>query len=288
MDKNTAKALDKYYTNDDVASECYELFESVIHPQALIVEPSAGAGAFLRASEDREIVGLDIHPEQENIVRHDFLLDPLSNHVDMTRDIVFLGNPPFGRKGDVAVNFINTALNYGSFVGFVLPIQFRKWSAQKRIVESAKLIIDHDLKSSSFSFLNQPYDLRCSFQVWARDSHMPDFRIRKSPPTAHVDFSMWQFNRTVEAEKYFDYDWDFAVPRQGFNDYSKKALSQNDCDRKKQWIFFKAHSSVVFDRLMNIDFDALSKLNSGIPGFGKADVVKKYCEMFESDSIKGL
>lgn len=278
MDKKTAKELDKYYTRPEIARQCADIFYGKISPSSLLVEPSAGAGSFLLG--DREIIGLDLRPESPNVIQHDFLADDLGKHVDLTRDIAFLGNPPFGRKGDLAVEFINKALIIGSAVGFILPIQFRKWSAQKRILAPAKLIVDQDLPEDSFTFVGQPYRLRCSFQIWTNNSPDPDLRIRTRPITAHRHFEMWQFNRTKEAEKFFHYDWDFAVPRQGYNDYSFKAFEESHCDRKKQWIFFKAGSPVVRDRLLKLDFEQLSLLNSGIPGFGKADVVSAYTALY--------
>ena len=86
----------------------------------------------------------------------------------------------------------------------------------------------------------------------------------------------YERHRTTEAEKFFDVDWDFAVPRQGYQDYTFKAFHKDECDRKKQWIFFKAHSEDALERLLALDFQKLSLLNTGIPGFGKADVVEAY------------
>jgi predicted RNA methylase len=274
----SAKALDKYYTKDDVATACLERYLPLVPQEAKLIEPSAGGGSFMRAAAaaGREIHGFDILPEDTGIIKLDFLEDDVRDHLDI-QDAVFVGNPPFGKKGLLAIAFINKCLELGGTVGFVLPVQFRKWSAQKQIIKGASLIMDEDLPEEAFSFNGKPYALRCSFQVWStRHPQSKDLRMHMSPPTTHDDFEMWQFNRTKEAEKFFDYDWDFAVPRQGFYDYSFKALKKEDCDRKKQWIFFKAKTPEILERLKAIDFTSLSKLNSGTPGFGKADVIKEY------------
>lgn len=274
----TAKDLDKYYTKDDVASACLNVFLPLVPQAAKLIEPSAGGGSFMRAAQGygRDIFGFDIRPEGTDIIKLDFLNDDIRNHVSI--DVaVFVGNPPFGKKGDLAIQFINKCLDLCGIVGFILPIQFRKWSAQSKIQKGASLILDMDLPNDSFTFEGKPYSIRCSFQIWSRNHPLSkDLRLTKAPPTSHPDFEMWQYNRTKEAEKFFDYDWDFAVPRQGFYDYSIKVYKPEDCDRKKQWIFFKARTPEALIRLNEIDFVELSKLNSRIPGFGKADVIKEY------------
>ena len=110
-------------------------------------------------------------------------------------------------------------------------------------------------------------------------SSMPTLEPGKSA-IDHPDFDMYQYNRTEQAKKFFDYEWDFAVPRQGYLDYATKEFSKNDCDMKQQWIFFKAKNMKTLERLKKLDFDKLSKKNIGIPGFGKADVVQEYLAMF--------
>lgn len=91
---------------------------------------------------------------------------------------------------------------------------------------------------------------------------------------------MYQYNRTEQTKKFFDYEWDFAVPRQGYLDYSIKALSKSECDMKQQWIFFKAKNKETLDKLKKLDFVKLSRKNIGIPGFGKADVVQEFTAIF--------
>ena len=51
-------------------------------------------------------------------------------------------------------------------------------------------------------------------------------------------------------------------------------------DHRTQWIFFKAHSQEALKRLCQIDYDKLSKKNTSIPGFGKADVIVEYESLF--------
>ena len=89
---------------------------------------------------------------------------------------------------------------------------------------------------------------------------------------------------TPGALKVFDHDFDFAVPRQGYQDYSRRETSADRCERTKQWILFKAGTAAVLDRLLGMDFAALSQNNTITPGFGKADVVKEYTRIARQEN----
>lgn len=100
-----------------------------------------------------------------------------------------------------------------------------------------------------------------------------------APITAHRDFEMWQYNNTRQAEKYFDYEkypWDFAVLRQGYGDYKTLKYPGDDFDKHKQWIFIHAHDENILNILKSIDYEKLSRHNTSVPGFGKADVINEY------------
>jgi len=220
-------------------------------------------------------VSFDLSPELSEIIQLDFLKDDIKPH--LPTNPIFLGNPPFGKKSKLAIAFVNKCLDYSDCVGFIVPIQFRKWSVQSKINKEAKLILDLDLEENAFELNGKDYGVRCCFQVWCLDSFSKNKNLReRTPIVEHSDFKMYQYNRTSQALKYFDYDWDFAVIRQGYHDYTKKAFSKEECDKKQQWIFFKAKNKRVLGRLLNLNFVKLSKLNTSIPGFGKADVIKEY------------
>lgn len=283
-----SELLDKYYTKPSVAEKCYTemvnlLKQKIDVSKLLFIEPSAGAGAFLDVIKEPK-KGFDIAPTKESlhlIVPHDFLVDDLSPYLlgHEKESIVFIGNPPFGVKGGLALSFLNQSFVYGEMVGFIVPLQFRKWSIQSKVLPTARMVLDLDLPESAFDFMGKDYAVRCCFQLWVTSSlfsDLADLRIKNKPPTTHPDFEMYQYNRTAVAEKYFDYDWDFAVPRQGYLDYSFKSFRKEDCNKKQQWIFFKAKNKKALEKLLKIDFVSLSKKNIGTPGFGKADVVDLY------------
>lgn len=282
MNISERKALDKFYTKPHIAALVWEDFKSILSNQKLlnvtVVEPSAGDGKLLDVV-DIEKIGFDLVPESENIIQNDFLSGDITSYV--SNDVVFFGNPPFGKKGKLAIDFVNKAFTFGKYVGFIVPIQFKKYSVQNRIIKEAKLIFERDLPFDSFTLGEKDYKVRCVFQVWTTDESQIDLRESK-PITSHNDFKMYQYNCTVEAEKYFDYDWDFCVLRQGYGDFNQK-FTKDDVDnlsRKKQWIFFKANNEEILSRLNSIDYNKLSELNTSTRGFGKYDLIKEYNRMY--------
>ena len=291
------KDLDQFYTKDEVALECVDFLFNALKDididtaKLKFLEPSAGGGAFIRALNaknvliDNNIYAFDLDPHQPYILKNDFLNNNISNLLPDKSNLVTIGNPPFGKRAKLAAQFVNISFYYSDVVAFILPLQFQKHSAQNMINGHAKLVFVQKLKPNSFLFKDKDYDVRCCFQIWTvKKTSLKDVRLRGKPITQHKDFEMFQYNNTEEAKKYFDkekYKWDFAVPRQGYKDYTIKETDPNKMDPRTQWIFFKAKNQTILSRLMNIDFDKLSKKNTSTPGFGKADVIEEYVNLYE-------
>jgi hypothetical protein len=281
MDITLRKSLDKYYTKPEVASLVWNdlktYLDGIGKSGYIVVEPSAGDGKLLDVITSDKI-GFDLVPESDDIIQNDFLSNDISNYID--KEMVFFGNPPFGKKGSLAIDFLNKALKYGNIVGFIIPNQFKKYSVQNKINSNAKLVFERDLPEDSFLLGDKNYNVRCVFQIWSLEPSDINLRVGK-PITVHPDFEMYQYNATKTAEKYFDYDWDFCVLRQGYGDFTVKYThdQKDDLSRKKQWIFFKAKNADVLAKLKSIDFDKLASLNTSTKGFGKHDLIKEYIKL---------
>lgn len=286
--------LDKFYTKPHIVELCYNKLIGILKKDITytFLEPSAGCGRFLDVlrKEKQSFIAYDLLPEGKDITQLDFLKDKID--ITSLENLIVLGNPPFGKKSKIAIEFVNKAFDYTSIVAFILPLQFRKYSVQKNIREDASLVYDMTLPVDAFTYEGKDYSLRCCFQVWCINDNflyekMNNLRSKK-PITTHSDFIIYQYNCTKEALKYFDYDWDFAVYRQGFLDYEKKFFSKKDLESKRQYIFFKASSKRVLENLMKIDFVKLSNKNTLTPGFGKADVIEEYNKLYSSGLSKFL
>lgn len=279
-------ALDQFYTKDEVALKLCEIIKAKLKDKLksyIFLEPSAGGGAFLKALnksfENNEIIALDLEPKAQNIEQCDFF-----SYYTNAQKIFTIGNPPFGKRADLAIRFFNHASIFSDYIAFIVPLQFEKWSVQKNLNKAFSLIYSQNLEPNSFVFNGKDYALRCCFQIWTRLKTNTDLRLKQAPATTHKDFEMWQYNNTKEARKYFDksrYAWDFAVVRQGFYDYTHFIIQEKELNPRVQYIFFKANNDRAMMNLKSLDFETLSKKNTIVPGFGKADVVAMYKRMFD-------
>ena len=275
---SSSRSRDAYFTKPDIAVRCIKTLDKLIGTNHTYLEPSAGSGSFVRPILDRQVVAVDILPQANFILQQDFLLSGL------TADVV-IGNPPFGKRSKLAVEFVNRAASFANYIAFILPVQFRKYGTQKLLHPSLSLIHDELLPADSFLFEGKPYSVRCCFQVWSTRPSLTDLRLKAPLPTSHPDFQMWLYNNVPAAVSVFDNDFDFAVPRQGYQDYTLRACL-DECVLSKQWLLFKASNTTVLHRLLNLDFQALSLLNTSTPGFGKADVVALYSSIYDNDNTQ--
>lgn len=85
--------------------------------------------------------GLSSVTMRQNDDRHisikDFLTvtsdDMVFNGKQYDKDIIFVGNPPFGVQGNLSIAFVNHCLELGRAVWFILPPTFRKESYLSKI-----------------------------------------------------------------------------------------------------------------------------------------------------------
>src|SRR5207253_9362646 len=105
--------------------------------------------------------------EEENIVKTDFLTLDLKKCLPHTKqnDYVVIGNPPFGKKGKLAAEFVNKSAQVVDTIGFILPLTFRRWSIQSKLNKDLQLIYDINLEPNSFLVNNKIYTLNSCFQI---------------------------------------------------------------------------------------------------------------------------
>lgn len=167
--------IDKFYTNPDIAKLCIQEFQKYISIQEndILIEPSAGNGSFLNhfysMKLSTNIVGFDIEPEHEKIIKQDFLL--LNSSIfPQDKKIYILGNPPFGRQSSMAKKFIKKACEFADSVGFILPKSFKKESLQTTFPLHFHLVATLDLPINSFLLNEKEYDVPCVFQIWKKQT----------------------------------------------------------------------------------------------------------------------
>ena|SRR5438094_514233 len=174
--------FDQFYTNPLTAKKLTSIFTEEVkktgYQKIIFLEPSAGTGNFLEAIREisknnpfisKKILAFDIEPksEQENIITANFLKVPLTKYLEKKKrnNYVVIGNPPFGKKGKLALEFINKVAKYIDTIGFILPLTFRRWSIQSKLNKDLQLIYDISLEPNSFLANDKVYFLNSCFQI---------------------------------------------------------------------------------------------------------------------------
>ena len=276
--------LDQYYTKPETARECWEILLGALPvriDRAKFIEPSAGDGAFFDLLPIRRRIGLDVVPRHSGVREQDFLTWERRSGSRSLQVVV--GNPPFGSRGGLAVRFVNKAAEVADTIGFIVPANFRKFSIHKQLNEDLRLIAAKPLPRNSFRRSNgKDYAVNTEFQVWTRLPHGgKNLRQFSPPPIAHRDFLLRQYNNTPEALTAFREPFDFAVPCQGWQDYSRRERDADRCEKNKQWMLLKAAGKRILDRLLRIDYEDLAlRTGTSTPGFRKNDLVREYARTY--------
>lgn len=274
---------DQFYTKQSVADYCFQILKKYpeLYQNRTILEPSAGTGSFLRTFTKNgilpeNILAYDIDPKCKNVQKSDFLTVKLDK-----KNMIAVGNPPFERRSSLAIEFFNKCTLFCDTIAFIVPVQFRKYGVQSRLNNEFRLIEDVLLQPESFENNGKPLSVRCCFQIWTRNKNYNNLRILTKPDISDDDFTLYLYNNTPQALKFFDYDWDFAVPRQGYYDYSLRITDKAALNPRIQYMFFKGNTREITERLKSLDFDKLAKKNTTINGYGKADVVTEYRRIYK-------
>lgn len=161
--------IDKFYTKDTIVIQCIDIIKknNIIEDNDLIIEPSAGNGAFIKEIKklSSNYKFYDINPENEEIMKQDFL--ELENPISDNK-IHIIGNPPFGRQSSMAIKFIKKSCEFATTISFILPKSFKKYSLQKHFDKYFHLINEIDLADNSFLVNNEETDVPCVFQIWEK------------------------------------------------------------------------------------------------------------------------
>ena len=291
------RQFDQFYTKPPVAKSCWRAVIGALKKLRIdaqtcqFIEPSAGCGGFYQFLPHGRRIGIDIAPhkwhgyDNADIITADYLTwQPAREKPSAVR--IVIGNPPFGRRGKSAVAFFNHSA-FAEVIAFIVPVSFRKFAIHRQLHRDFALIARHPLARDSFHTPDgRDYAINAEFQIWTRLPASPslppippiiNLRETAPAPISHPDFEMRQYNNTRQALPMFDAPFDFAVPCQGWQDYSRRETAAIRCEKNKQWILFTAADAKVRTRLINIDYAALADTcATATPGFRKNDVVRCY------------
>lgn len=168
MSKKNEK--DQYYTKESVALRLSNKIKETFGEDCSYIEPSAGLGAFSKNFKD--IVSFDIDPKFKECNKQDFLMV-----TDIAEGCVFVGNPPFGFSGGLALKFMNHCAKLKArSICFILPRTFEKIFFQNKINLNYKLTYSELVENNAFILEGKEYNVPCVFQIWER-SDVPRSKV---------------------------------------------------------------------------------------------------------------
>lgn len=164
---------DKYYTKISTVNECIEILKkylSISFEEDLIIEPSAGNGAFIEEIKKLSSIYLfyDIEPHHEEIIKQNYLDFDEKIIENKYKEIHIIGNPPFGRQSSLAIKFIKKSCKFCDSISFILPKSFKKDSMKSCFKNNFHLLCQVDLPDKAFLVNEEEYTVPCVFQIWKK------------------------------------------------------------------------------------------------------------------------
>lgn len=149
---------DKYYTPEWLVEYCVNKTYEIIGKENIteFIEPSAGNGVFLDYLP-KDTLAFDIQPEDKRIQQQDYLKLKLS----YKKGRCIIGNPPYGRSNNLALQFCNKSFELGDYVAFILAA-----SQYNNIQSIYKFDLIHSEKLGSINFSGR--DVKCCFNIYRR------------------------------------------------------------------------------------------------------------------------
>lgn len=184
LSRNTT---DKYYTNSQIVSRITGIIEKYVNidkSKDIIIEPSAGNGAFLSSLQNicDNCIFLDILPEHPDIEKKDFLQYNISISSNQIKGkIHVIGNPPFGRQSSMAIKFIKHSAQFANSISFILPKSFKKESMSRHFPLNFHLAFEEDIPDNSFLVNGEKHNVPCVFQIWEKCSENREVLKRETP-----------------------------------------------------------------------------------------------------------
>ena len=270
------EGLDKFYTNDNISEKCLKTIEKIYEwsKWELVIEPSAGNGSFFKKIPINKKIGIDILPDDDDIIKQDFLTYFPDNNI---KKILIVGNPPFGKGSSLAIKFFNHAAIWGDVIAFIIPRTFRRISIQNKLNINFHLIFDDDIPINPCSFTPNMM-VKCCFQIWEKKENE---REKVKLETKHKD---WQFigfgPKDEKGQPTPPKDVDFVIRAYG-GKCGEIIHTKLELLRPKSWHWIKSNIdlNILIERFKNLDY-SLSLNTARQNSIGMGELVKLYKEKY--------
>jgi len=264
--KYSSSLKDQFFTPKDLAKKCWETFNSEVKIKTsnyVFIEPSAGDGSFLKILPEGSI-GLDIEPRSTGIEKQDYLT---WKPTDLSKKYIIFGNPPFGLRGHLALNFINHSYSFADYVCFILPQLFEsdgKGSPRKR-VKGYNLIYSEGLSAMFYSPENQEVKVNGVFQIWSKHTSNSKYNIKKNSEENMKVYSLSD-GGTVSSTRNKDMigKCDIYLPSTCFGKENMKVYNSFDelPGKKGYGIVFFKNKDINISKAKTINWSSISFLST--------------------------
>jgi len=271
------QGLDKFYTIPKISKKCIESVGSIYDwsKWELVVEPSAGNGSFFNVIPSDKKIGIDISPENQDIIEQDFFTYKPPSSI---KDILVIGNPPFGKVSSLAIKFFNYASNWATVIAFIIPRTFRRISVHNRLNQNFHLVFDEDIPTNPCSFTPRMM-VKCCFQIWEKREEKREFY---DLPTSHIDWDFIDFGPKDSNGQPTPPDGaDFAIRAYGGKCGEIVKINLQTLRPKSwHWIKSKIDTTLLINRFKNLDY-SLSFNTARQNSIGKGELVRLYSETYD-------
>jgi len=237
-------ANDKYYTSKDLAFYCVEKTKEILGTENITeyLEPSAGSGVFLEYF-DKPFLAYDIEPEdnKNRVQTQDFLqLD-----LPYKKGRCIIGNPPFGIKNTLSVQFYKKSILLGDYIVFILPISQYKNNQQ---MFDFDLIYSEDLGIRKYS----DRDVHCCLNIYKRNPN----GLNKKPKNKLKDVTIIEVRKNNKIVD--NYDLRLLAWGTGKNGLKLGGIISGDKNYAKEF-FIKVNNEKykekIIQLLTNVDWE---------------------------------
>lgn len=262
--------LDQFFTSNEDAKRCIESLDLRVY--SLIVEPSAGRGAF--SSQIPNCVSFDLSPQSSGIIQRDWL-SVQKEEFQKHSHILVIGNPPFGTRGSLAKTFIKHSIEIGAEgIGFILPKTFQKFSNQKCFPKEWRLV-DIIGISGNFTLANgEARYIPCDFFYWTRRLDICPNRNLRSKPEERVPEEFIFLRRN-------DKSADFSI---NGNNGKVKEISQITNPKAEHYIRVVDRNKVgeVKEKMSRLQYFWVSSVSGGVSWINRDDIIGAW---FDSSTV---
>ena len=256
------KELDKFYTKESVVKKLIKKID--FNKYDLVIEPSAGSGAFLFEIKHDNTIGLDIHPEAKGIKQQNWFKYKISKKY---KNVLIIGNPPFGINNDLSSRFLKHAFSFKNVfaVAFILPNVYKKYTNQKLIPNNFYINKIINIENEAFKFNGNSYHVPCSFFIITKDD-TKDLR---------QDINIKSNDFIFSNSKNYDFFIFGAAP--------KKIIESPNKNNRGYYIKSMISKKKLINRFKNIDWKGHSSANGGVYWLTKIDIIENYNRKWEKN-----